>query len=67
MGVCKSCLISKKVIVLFPTSTLPTIANEFSSKIIQLKERAYVKAQILDTAAQEKYKSITSLYRNEIK
>ena len=65
MGVGKSCLLSKYVKGLFPTSPLPTIAVEFSTKIIQLKEGSYVKAQIWDTAGQEKYKSITSLYWNE--
>ncbi len=45
---------------MFPTSPLPTIAIEFATKIIQLKEGGYVKAMIWDTAGQEKYKSITS-------
>jgi|LauGreDrversion4_2_1035121.scaffolds.fasta_scaffold1646263_2 Rab family protein len=60
MGVGKSCLLSKYVKGIFPTSPLPTIAVEFATKIIQLKEGGYVKAQIWDTAGQEKYKSITS-------
>ena len=47
---------------MFPTSPLPTIAVEFATKIIQLKEGGYVKAQIWDTAGQEKYKSITSFH-----
>jgi len=61
MGVGKSSLLSKYVKGIFPTSPLPTIAIEFATKIIQLKEGGYVKAQIWDTAGQEKYKSITSL------
>jgi Rab family protein len=60
MGVGKSSLLSKYVKGIFPTSPLPTIAIEFATKIIQLKEGGYVKAMIWDTAGQEKYKSITS-------
>jgi small GTP-binding protein len=60
MGVGKTSLLSKYVRGIFPTSPLPTIAIEFATKIIQLKEGGYVKAQIWDTAGQEKYKSITS-------
>ena len=60
MGVGKSCLLSKYVKGIFPSSPLPTIAVEFATKIIQIKEGGYVKAQIWDTAGQEKYKSITS-------
>ena len=60
MGVGKSSLLSKYVKGVFPTSPLPTIAIEFATKIIQLKEGGYVKAMIWDTAGQEKYKSITS-------
>ena len=45
---------------MFPTSPLPTIAIEFATKIIQLREGGYVKAQLWDTAGNEKYKSITS-------
>jgi len=60
MGVGKSSLLSKYVKGTFPTSPLPTIAIEFATKIIQLREGGYVKAQIWDTAGQEKYKSITT-------
>jgi Rab family protein len=60
MGVGKTSILSKYVRGIFPTSPLPTIAIEFATKIIQLKEGGYVKAQIWDTAGQEKYKSITS-------
>ncbi len=60
MGVGKSSLLSKYVRGIFPNSPLPTIAIEFATKIIQLKEGGYIKAQIWDTAGQEKYKSITS-------
>ena len=47
---------------MFPTSPLPTIAVEFATKIIQLKEGGYVKSQIWDTAGQERYRAITSAY-----
>ena len=60
MGVGKSSLMSRCVEKEFPESPLPTIAIEFATKIIKIKEGGYVKAQIWDTAGQEKYKSITS-------
>ena len=43
----------------FPISPLPTIAIEFATKIIQIKEGGYIKAQIWDTAGQDKYRAIT--------
>ena len=36
-----------------------TLASEFATKIIQMSDGGYVKAQIWDTAGQEKYRSIT--------
>ena len=60
MGVGKSSLMSQYIKREFPESPLPTIAIEFATKIIKIKEGGYVKAQIWDTAGQEKYKSITS-------
>ena len=59
MGVGKSSLMSQYIKKEFPESPLPTIAIEFATKIIKIKEGGYVKAQIWDTAGQEKYKSIT--------
>ena len=56
----KSCLLSKYIKGVFPTSPLPTIAVEFATKTITVKDRFNIKAQIWDTAGQEKYKSITS-------
>lgn len=58
-GVGKSCLLSKYVKGIFPTSSVPTIAVEFATKTIELKN-VKIKAQIWDTAGQEKYRSITS-------
>ena len=60
MGVGKSSLMSQYIKKEFPESPLPTIAIEFATKIIKIKEGGNVKAQIWDTAGQEKYKSITS-------
>jgi len=60
MGVGKSSILSQYIKKEFPESPLPTIAIEFATKIIKIKEGGYVKAQIWDTAGQEKYKSITS-------
>ena len=60
MGVGKSSLMSQYIKKEFPESPLPTIAIEFATKIIKIKEGGYVKAQIWDTAGEEKYKSITS-------
>ena len=60
MGVGKSSLLSKYVKGIFPASPIPTIAIEFATKIVQIKEGGYIKAQIWDTAGQEKYKAITS-------
>ena len=55
MGVGKSSLLSKYVKGIFPVSPIPTIAIEFATKIVQIKEGGYIKAQIWDTAGQEKY------------
>ena len=40
-------------------TTFTTLASEFATKIIQMNDGGYVKAQIWDTAGQEKYRSIT--------
>ena len=55
----KTALLSKYLKGVFPTSPLATVATEFATKIIQIKEGGYIKAQIWDTAGEEKYKSIT--------
>jgi small GTP-binding protein len=60
ISVGKSSLLAKYVKGVFPSSPLPTIAIEFATKIIQLREGGYIKAQLWDTAGNEKYKSITS-------
>jgi len=55
----KTALLSKYLKGVFPVSPLSTVATEFATKIIQIKEGGYVKAQIWDTAGEEKYRSIT--------
>ena len=55
----KTALLSKYLRGVFPTSPIPTVATEFATKIIQIKEGGFIKAQIWDTAGEEKYKSIT--------
>ena len=60
MGVGKSSLISQYTKKEFPENPIPTIAIEFTTKIIKMINGDKVKIQIWDTAGQEKYKSITS-------
>ena len=61
MGVGKTSLISQYVKKIFPESPLPTIAIEFTTKILQINSGGpFIKMQIWDTTGQEKYKSITS-------
>ena len=55
----KTSILSKYLKGVFPTSPLATVATEFATKLIQIKEGGFIKAQIWDTAGQEKYKSIT--------
>ena len=60
MSVGKFSLISQYVKRQFPDSPFPTIGIEFTTKVIKLHNGELIKAQIWDTAGQEKYKSITS-------
>ena len=59
-GVGKTSLLTKYLTNTFPKNPFPTIASEFATKIIQMKDGGFVKAQIWDTTGQEKYKSLTS-------
>ena len=61
MGVGKTSLISQYIKNIFPENPLPTIAVEFTTKIIQLNTTK-IKLQIWDTTGEEKYKSITSYH-----
>ena len=56
----KTAILSKYVKGVFPMAPTPTIAIEFASKIIQIKEGGYIKAQIWDSAGQERYKAIVA-------
>jgi Rab family protein len=59
-GVGKTAFLSKYVKGVFPMAPTPTIAIEFATKIIQIKEGGYIKAQIWDSAGQERYKAIVA-------
>ena len=59
-GVGKTAILSKYVKGIFPVAPSPTIAIEFATKIIQIKEGGYIKAQIWDSAGQERYKAIVA-------
>lgn len=56
----KTAILSKYIKGIFPISPIPTIAIEFATKIIQIKEGGYIKAQIWDTAGQDRYKAIVA-------
>ena len=48
----KTAFLSKNLKGVFPTSPLSTVATEFATKVIQIKEVGYIKAQIWDTAGE---------------
>jgi len=56
----KTCLISQYIKGSIPAQKAPTVGVEFSTKAIRIDDKTTVKAQIWDTAGQEKYKAITS-------
>jgi len=60
MSVGKTSIVAKYVTGVFPKEPVPTIGSDLKTKIIQLKNGFKVKAQIWDTAGQEKYKSMTA-------
>ena len=43
-----------------PKQKTPTVGVEFATKAVELKNGEMAKAQIWDTAGQEKYRAITS-------
>ena len=55
----KTCLVSRYVKNQLPRKVEPTIGVEFATKNVIMKDGATVKAQIWDTAGQEKYRAIT--------
>jgi GTPase SAR1 family protein len=38
---------------------MPTVALEYTSKIVELQDRRFVRTQIWDTAGQEQYRALT--------
>ena len=62
MSVGKTCLISKYVTNTIPTNTMPTLGTEFATKNVVMRDGRTVRAQIWDTAGQEKYRAITSAH-----
>ena len=62
MNVGKTCLISRYVNGMVPTNQGPTLGTEFATKDVIMRDGRAVKAQIWDTAGQEKYRAITSAH-----
>eukprot|EP00831_Metopus_contortus_P016687 TRINITY_DN17035_c0_g1_i1.p1 TRINITY_DN17035_c0_g1~~TRINITY_DN17035_c0_g1_i1.p1 ORF type:complete len:215 (-),score=24.09 TRINITY_DN17035_c0_g1_i1:200-844(-) len=63
----KTFLLTRYMKDTLPKHTGPTIGVEFTTKIVMLRDSVYVKAQIWDTAGQEKYRSMTSAhYRKSV-
>ena len=60
-GVGKTCLIQRFDKGEFKANTLPTIAIDFVTKIVPVRERR-LKMQIWDTAGQERYNTLTSSF-----
>ena len=59
VSVGKTCLLSRYLKNQLPKSAGPTIGVEFATKNVIMKDGATVKAQLWDTAGQEKYRAIT--------
>ena len=63
----KTCLLSRYLKNQLPKTQAPTIGVEFGTKNVSMKDGATVKAQLWDTAGQEKYRAITvAHYRNAL-
>lgn len=56
----KSSIVGRYIKGKFYELQTPTVAVEFCAKIVRLRDSTRVKAQIWDTAGQEKYKSLVS-------
>ena len=54
----KTCLVSRYLKNTLPKAQGPTIGVEFATKNVTMKDGAVVKAQLWDTAGQEKYRAI---------
>ena len=59
VSVGKTCLLSRDLKNQLPKQQGPTIGVEFATKNVSMKDGATVKAQLWDTAGQEKYRAIT--------
>ena len=59
VAVGKTCLLSQYHKNQMPTKISSTIGVEFATKNVQMKDGTTVKAQLWDTAGQEKYRAIT--------
>jgi small GTP-binding protein len=63
----KTNLLSRYIYGKLPRYEHPTIGVEFTSKPVNLRDGKTVKAQIWDTAGQEKFRAITSAhYRKSV-
>ena len=64
-GVGKSSIITRYTNGTFEVDTLPTVGLGFSFKEVTLKDGVKIKLKLIDTAGQEKYKSLAkSYYKN---
>ena len=59
VSVGKTCLLSRYLKNTLPKTQGPTIGVEFATKNVSMKDGSTVKAQLWDTAGQEKYRAIT--------
>ncbi len=58
----KTCLLTRYIKNLIPKQPTPTIGVEFATRIVKLPNNVSVKAQLWDTAGQEKYRAMTIAY-----
>ena len=63
MGVGKTYLLQRYMTGKMPVISPPTIGMEFASRIVSLKDnKGNVRAQLWDTAGQEKYRSMVKFH-----
>jgi small GTP-binding protein len=58
----KSCLLNRYIKGMLSKQKTPTIGVEFATKVVPLRNNVFVKAQMWDTAGQEKYRAMTTTY-----
>ena len=56
----KTCFLNRYIKGTVPKQKTPTVGVEFATKAVELNNSVMVKAQIWDTAGQEKYRAMTS-------